>query len=257
MNGPFRPTRHALVACICFLVFHAAGAHAAPFPTGPGSLDGVWFPEMRLNQYVEGPRQLTIKTEDGGTPPFQPWAAALLEKRLSEADAGRAFATTMSRCLTAGMPQVMYTPSSQAIKFIEKPDAITILVEELNTFRQVYMNVPHSKDPEPGFMGESVGHWEGDTLVIDTIGFNDETTLDFVGTPHSDQMHIIEHIRRIGPDEIENRITIDDPKTYTRAWNMERVVSRKDPEARLQEYACVNNRNPSVGGVSTVTTPGR
>ena len=94
---------------------------------------------------------------------------------------------------------------------------------------------------DPGYMGDSVGHWEGDTLVVDTIGFNDKTTLDMGGMPHSDAMHVIERIRRIDDNTLEDLITVDDPKTFTKPWTQR--MRYKTSNDVIQEDFCDNNKD--------------
>jgi len=89
-------------------------------------------------------------------------------------------------------------------------------------------------------MGNSVGHWEGDTLVIDVTGFNDKTALDTVGHPHSDQLHLIEKFRRSGPTTIAYEVTVDDPKTFVAPWTQSRTIQLK-PGLELMEYVCLEN----------------
>ena len=109
----------------------------------------------------------------------------------------------------------------------------------------VYLNVRHPADVDPSFHGDSVGHWEGDTLVVDTVGLaGDKTTLDQVGTPHSDELHVVTRLRRNGPDELEIRVRMEDPKTFTRPFERRVVYRRAAPGVRLEEYVCENQANP-------------
>jgi len=95
-------------------------------------------------------------------------------------------------------------------------------------------------DTEPTFMGDSVGRWEGDTLVVDVTGFNDKTWVDTEGHQHSDALHVIERYRRSGAETIDYQVTIDDPKTYQQSWTSSRVLTRH-PEWTLKEYVCEEN----------------
>jgi hypothetical protein len=88
-----------------------------------------------------------------------------------------------------------------------------------------------------------VGHWEGDTLVVDSIGFNTKTTLDQVGTPHSEDMHVITRIRRTGPENLEFFITIDDPGTFSEPWSKKQIYKKAGDKARITEVVCENQRN--------------
>ncbi|HJT89655.1 MAG TPA: hypothetical protein VJ732_17420, partial [Bryobacteraceae bacterium] len=98
----------------------------------------------------------------------------------------------------------------------------------------------HNGDPNPTFFGESVGRWDGDTLVVDVIGFNDKSWLDAAGNPHSDALHLIERYRLTDPRHLEYEVTVDDPKIYTRPWKSTMIFTRK-PEWELLEYSCDEN----------------
>src|SRR5215472_10097350 len=102
--------------------------------------------------------------------------------------------------------------------FIQTPDNVYILYEFTRTWRTVAMNREHPKDPDSTWLGDSIGKYEGDTLVIDTVGFNDKTWLDHVGHPHSDALHVIERFRRVNHDMLELTVTVDDPKAYTKSF---------------------------------------
>jgi hypothetical protein len=111
----------------------------------------------------------------------------------------------------------------------------------------VRLNAQHPKDPMPTWFGDSVGNWEGDTLVIDTIGFNGRTRLDTIGHPHSDQMHVVERWQRPDLGHINYEITIDDPKTYTKAWkNTRTFILRTDWQ--IMEYSCEENNKDFLEG---------
>lgn len=113
---------------------------------------------------------------------------------------------------------------------LQTPDTVYILFEFSRVWRSVAMNRDHPKDPDSTWMGDSVGHYEGDTLVIDTIGFNDKTWLDNAGHPHSDALHVIERLRRADANRLELALTVDDPKAYTKTWTEDlRFNSSKSP----------------------------
>ena len=169
----------------------------------------------------------------GTTPPFTPWG----EARFKAAD------TTVNDpnlgCLPHGVPRAMFAPLP--IEIFQVPGRVLILQESLNELRQVYMNRPHPKDPDPTYDGDSVGRWEGDTLVVDTIGFNDITWLDHVGLPHSDQLHVIERIRRVDHDTLRDDFTIEDPKAYTKTWTASQDY-KLHPGWEIREYTCDRNQ---------------
>jgi hypothetical protein len=143
-------------------------------------------------------------------------------------------------CLPPGVPR--YTGTPYPFQIIQLPDRVVILYEGAShMYRVVLMNVEHSKDPDPTWLGESVGHWEGnDTLVIDTVGFNGRTWLDYVGHPASDRLHVIEKLRRPDYRTLVYQATIDDPKYYTKPWTTSFNV-KFQPGWEIKEYVCLEN----------------
>jgi len=143
-------------------------------------------------------------------------------------------------CLPAGVPR--YTGTPYPFQIIQLPDRVVILYEGAShMYRVVLMNAEHSKDPDPSWLGESVGHWEGnDTLVIDTVGFNGRTWLDYVGHPASDQLHVIERLKRPDYRTLVYEATIEDPKYYTKPWTTSFNV-KFQPGWEIKEYVCLEN----------------
>jgi hypothetical protein len=124
---------------------------------------------------------------------------------------------------------------------------VVIIHEGVQALREIYLNRQHHKDLDPTYSGDSVGKWEGDTLVLDTIGFNDKTWLDAVGLPHSDAMHVIERIRRTDHDTLVDDVTIDDSKAYTKPFTVQQVYKLK-PGWEIQEYVCEENNKYTYQG---------
>ncbi len=214
-----------------------AAARAAP-PSG-GDISGVWV-LMGYRSTSLPAAQRIPQTIEGGTPPMLPWAEKLYKQRWADSDNGKPFAGPSTACLPNGMP-LMMMGASYPIQVLQTPGQITLLFEELHLHRMIYLNEKHPADVEPGFLGHSVGHWEGDTLVVDTVGLTERTLIDFTGMPHSADLHLIEHIRKTDPQTLEDLITVDDPKTFSKPWTT-RMRYRASSE-RLQEYFCDNNRN--------------
>jgi hypothetical protein len=126
-------------------------------------------------------------------------------------------------------------------KVIQTPGLVAILYENSMTYRQIFMDGRIlSRDPDPTFMGYSVGHWEGDTLVVETAGYNDKTWLDFSGHPHTDALHMTERLHRRDFGHMEVQLTFDDPKAYTKPWTV-----KIDPVlyqgGELLESVCTEN----------------
>jgi hypothetical protein len=193
---------------------------------------GVWF----IDEY----RRNLLPKED---PPFQPWAAAKFKERQSEKlhqdpDAGP---DPTERCIPPGIPREMLQPFPWEI--VQARDRLIMIFEYQSLVRQIFTDGRgHPKDLEPTYMGNAIGRFEGDTLIVDTIGFNDKTWLDPMGLPHSEAMHVVEHIRRVDHDTLVDEYTIDDPKAYTKTWTAQKTFKLK-PDWQIQEYVCTENNN--------------
>ena len=139
-------------------------------------------------------------------------------------------------CFPPGVPRVYLHPFP--LQIVQAPDEVVILYEVDSLRRQIYTDGrPHDASLVPLWMGDSIGHWEGDTLVVDTVNFNDKTWVDRLGHPHSDALHIVERMRRPDHDHLLVDITIEDPKAYTKPWTT-RVPMRLKPDWRLTEQFC-------------------
>src|SRR6195256_230633 len=176
-----------------------------------------------------GPRkQPTFRIADLSNPNLMPWVKDSMKKDIDEILAGRKSAfTAQSSCVPAGVPFFMGYGGPDPIVFLQRPKEVWMIWTEENQFRRVLMDVPHSVNPKPSWYGESVGHYEGDTLVIDTIGMNDKTFLDNYRTPHTDKLHVTERWRLIEDGKkLEILLAIDDPDTFNQPWQALRQYSR-------------------------------
>jgi hypothetical protein len=167
--------------------------------------------------------------------PYQPWAA----QKVLESFNKRGIDDPAALCLPPGLPRLpMLGLFPQQI--VQTPTQVVILYEYMSVFRVIPLNVPHPDDILPSYMGNSVGHWEGDTLVVDVTGFNDKTWLSGTGTFHSDALHIIERYTRVNRDRIDYDVTIDDPKVLTKPWLIHSSMMLREG-TRLEEYVCAEN----------------
>jgi hypothetical protein len=143
-------------------------------------------------------------------------------------------------CFPTGVPRIWVHPFPT--KIVQTPGVVYFLYEFAHHVREIYTNEGHQhpKDLDPSWMGNSVGWWEGNTLVIDSVGFNDKTWIDRAGLPHSDQLHVIERITRPEHDKLRVDITVDDPKTYTRTWSGFRELEF-EPNWHITEMICEDN----------------
>jgi len=212
-------------------------APAPRSPDGKPDLSGLWWMPNRgpANTGVP-PKYLNniasdLKPEEV---PMQPWAATLYKQR--GADFSKDFPYT--RCLPSG-PMISSFPAPW--KLIQTPGVVVILYENSTIYRQIFTDGRVlSKDADPTFMGYSVGHWEGDTLVVETTGYNDKTWLDFSGHPHTDALRMTERFRRIDIGHLEIQFTFDDPKAYTKPWTVT-ISPQLFMDGDLLESICTDN----------------
>lgn len=125
-------------------------------------------------------------------------------------------------------------------QIVQTPKQIVILYEVMNSFRVIPLNAKHSEDVAPAYFGDPVGHWEGDTLVVDVTSFNDKTWLQGTGTFHSDELHITERYTRVDKDQINYEATMVDPKVLTGPWTIHSTLMLREG-TRVQEYTCAEN----------------
>lgn len=186
---------------------------------------GVWFPP-HVSDLVEA----------GVEVPFLPWAKAkFLENRARREN------DPDLKCLPSGIPRI--TLSGHPFEIVQMPGRIVFVYEGgSHVWRNVWMDGrPHPKDPNPDWLGDAIGHWEGDTLVVDSVGFNDRSWLDDAGHPHTEQLHVIEKYTRTGPLAMKYEAIIDDPGAYTQGWTISASIPFRSGE-RLLEYLCVDGQ---------------
>jgi hypothetical protein len=168
-------------------------------------------------------------------PPYQDWA----KQKLLESFNRRAIDDPDARCLMAGIPRTT-TVGLFPMQIVQTPTQIVMLYELFHAFRVIPLNAKHPDDLEPSYMGDSAGHWEGDTLVVDVIGFNDKTWLGPVGSFHSEALHVTERYTRIDYNRINYDVTMDDPKVFTKPWTVHSSIMLRNG-TRLREYECVED----------------
>jgi len=159
----------------------------------------------------------TMDIADGlpGGLPYRPWAAELVKKRIAEQHKDDPHA----RCMPPNVPRVYTLPHIQ--KIVQTPGLLIILDEFNASYRQIFLDGrPLPEDPQPAWNGYSTGHWEGDTLVVQTIGFRDDLWLDMNGNPMTDAAKMTERIRRPNFGTLEIELTVDDSKAYTKPWTV-------------------------------------
>jgi len=170
--------------------------------------------------------------------PLRPEAAAMVSHRRQNPQE-----SPFTQCLPGGIPATLLV---QTFKIIQTPREIVMLPEIVNPPRQIHTDGrPLPKNPDPRYMGYSVGHWEGDTLVVDTVGVNERTPLDIAGHPRSESMHITERYRRRNVGHMDLEITFNDPKYYTRPFSFKTGLTFL-PDTDLFEYVCAENEKDRV-----------
>jgi hypothetical protein len=207
-------------------------APAPKTPDGKPDLSGIWQPPPG---YVDD----IIKDLKPGEVSFQPWAATLYQHRrdtLNKED-------PTGWCVVGGVPRSDVVP--YPFKIYMLPSVTLILYEAVQSFRQIFTDgraLP--KDPNPAWMGYSIGHWEGDTMVVETAGFNDHGWVDNFGLPSTEVLRVTERFRRRDFGHLDLEITVDDSKAYTKPWTV-KLPFRLLADTELLEYIC-NENNKDV-----------
>ncbi len=145
-----------------------------------------------------------------------------------------------SDCMPTGVPEAYFMPYQ--FEIVQGVDRIVIMYEYPHLFRVVPIGASHPVDPDPTWMGDSVGHWEGDVLVIDAIGFNDKTELPGAYR-HTEALHVVERFHRIDADNLEWEATIEDPNVFARPWTLKRSFPLRPELSKVDEFVCENNRD--------------
>lgn len=241
----------ALLACIAAGAISACGSSQ---PTAPFDLSGTWMNDNTLDERMkrEGRTRQTAEELRAPTTTTAPAAPPLTPQYLAIHERMRAAAAKLAEgtqtCEWPGMPTIMTYP--YPFEILTTPGRITFLFEAESQVRRIFLDRDQHLPPDdldPSYNGDSIGRWEGKTLVIDTIGFNSYRPVR--GLPHSEQMHIVERITPVDEDTIQNEISITDPLAFTKPVTLSVQYSRR-PDWRIREYSCAeNNRDaPDASG---------
>ncbi len=250
----------AVASSTALLLAHTAHAAAA---FNPRALDGAWdrppppTPEAGLDPTI---RAQPIGANGIPDPPLKPqYLEAWKKQRAASAAAfarGEPPVTGYVKCLPDGMPAMMM--AMFPLEVMQSKGRVTIIEEAYNQIHRIYLDekqIPID-DAEPGFWGHAVGHWEGNTLVANTVGIKDN--VKFQDVPHSDKMQVNERIRLTGPDAMEDQVTVVDPEYLTGPWTWTWRYVRK-PGYKIMEYVCEDNReypDPQNGSQRLRLLPG-
>ncbi len=254
-------------ASLSLVALSMAFAQRAPEPpTGPApklngkpDLSGLWqrpyTPDMTVTAR-DGKTQVADASlpDDPKAPghkllPFTDWGKQMWESY----DAAKGDYT--GSCLPFGLMRSMNSPDP--IQIMQSDKYVSLLYEQNTWFKVFPIDGRKHREQVPTWFGDSVGRWDGDTLVVDTVNFNGKTRLDTIGHPHSDQLHIIERFTRTDLGHIAYEVTIDDPKTFTRPWKNTRIFTLR-PDWEIMEYSCEeNNKDFLEGHIKGGLNPGK
>jgi len=217
---------------------------SAPTPKaedGRPDLSGIWLRGRGVSTPPENPAGLPGRLDHfmpkGAVIPLLPAAAALYEQRSANLGKGR----PSERCLPHGIPDAMLYGGP--MKIVQNRRLTLILFEEFNHYRQLFTDGrSFPQDPQPTWFGYSVGRWDGDTFVVDSMGFNDQTWMDDSGLPHSDALRTTERFHRPDFGHLNLQLTFDDPRNYARPWSVSLAFDLM-PDTELIEHICENERD--------------
>ena len=259
----------AAAAAMAFLWFGATtlagqtpGYRAPRAPDGHPDLNGIWqalnTANFDIQTHVARPAMVTrpgpfgpvpvrevlalgaigavppgLGVVEGNAIPYQPKAA---EQKKKNQDNWLALDPEI-KCYLPGVPRATYMP--YPFQILQSSKALFIAYEYAGATRNIYLQDP-GPAPVDSWMGQSVGHWEGETLVVDVKGFNDQTWFDRAGNFHSDALHVVERYTRTGPEIVSYEATIEDPKVFTRSWKMSMpLYRRQEKNVQLMDFKCV------------------
>src|SRR5262249_41187972 len=160
----------------------------------------------------------TFRITDLTDPNVKPWAKEIMKRENDKVLAGGIAYTPRSSCMPAGVPSFLMFPVAEPIMFIHRPKQVIMIFTGNAEVRRVYLDVAHSANVTPSWYGESIGHYEGDTLVVDTIGLSTKSYIDNYRVPHSDKLHVIERWRLVDPMTLEVTIKVEDPETFNEPY---------------------------------------
>jgi hypothetical protein len=170
---------------------------------------------------------------------LKPWVVERMKKDNAEVLAGKIGFTANSSCMPAGVPG-FHLYGFQPLYFVQTPTEVVLIYASDEQVRHVYLDVPHSENPKPSWYGESVGRYDGDTLVVDTIGMNDKTFIDAFRTPHSEKLHVVERFKLVdGGKAMQVNITLDDPDAFNAPWSLLQRYARV--QGPFEERVCAEN----------------
>ncbi|MSO83299.1 MAG: hypothetical protein EXQ53_08400 [Acidobacteria bacterium] len=230
-----------MIAAVAIVALAPTPAAAQPLPRTPDgkpNLSGIWQAVNSaawniLPHAADADVPAGLGVVDGNGLPYTPPAAA----RQRDNYANRAKLDPETKCWLPGVPRATYM--GFPFQIVQTPIQVSILYEYAHAVRNIFMNSPHPKGPIEFWMGDSRGTWDGDTLVVDVVHFNDQTWFDKAGNHHSELLHVVERYTLMGPNHIGYEVTIEDPNVFTRPWKMSMPLYRRlDRNMQILDYEC-------------------
>jgi hypothetical protein len=242
--------------------WYAYNRQFIPPLSGPGPVQqDPERPYVTNDEFRVTGRQPTAQLADLDNPILQPWAREIVRKRNELVRSGKPADPPHASCWPVGVPGFILRPMTQAMYFIHTPKKVVMILSSKQEIRHIYLTDKHSETVKPSWYGESIGHYEGDTLVVDTIGVDERTWVDGFGTPHTKDLHVVERYRLIeGGAVLEANVHVEDPGAFTTPWTgiqrfrkYEAAVRQMQvqgiaqlasaPEGPLTELICADNPN--------------
>jgi hypothetical protein len=254
--------------------WYAYNRQFIPPPNGPGPVQQApERPYVSNDEFRVTGRQPTEQLADLSNPILQPWARDVVRKRNELVLAGQPAHPPHASCWPVGVPGFLLRPMTQAMYFVQTPKVVVMILSSKQEVRHVYLTDKHSRNVRPSWYGESIGHYEADTLVVDTIGIDERTWVDGFATPHTKELHVVERFHLLDDGKVlEANVRVEDPGAFTTPWNaiqrfrqyeaavrrlpIERVAQLASaPEGPLTELICADNPNSFFPGTSAVAVP--
>jgi hypothetical protein len=227
----------------------AQSSYAPNFQSGPGGwthpfggafppVQGSALPVRQDPGHIFVAAGVSFRFGDISNPNLKQWVKDAMKKDNDEITRGKIAFTANSSCRPSGVPAFMLMPGPFYI--LQAPTKVIMIEEQTYKSRHIHLNVPHSTNPKPSYYGESVGFYEGDSLIVDSIGFNTKTVVDSFRTPHTEKLHVTERWHLIdGGNTLEVNIAVEDPDTFYRPWQTYQRYQRS--QRPLAEFICAEN----------------
>jgi hypothetical protein len=202
--------------------------------SGPGPvMQHPDYPRVTNDDYRATGKQPTFAFADVDNPILRPWAREVVGKQNDIVRSGKAAYSLHASCYPVGIPHFLLLPMTRPMYFVQGRDTVAMILTSFSDVRRIHLNVGHPANLKPSWHGHSIGHYEGDTLVVDTVGLNDKTFVDGFHTPHTEQLHVVERYRLLdGGETLELQVNIEDPGAFTTPWSATQRYSRTEGIAR-------------------------